>query len=185
MHSYGCSIIQMLKTKCQLRLEDSFRMQVTSLTSLAMLGEFLLGGSTWSMEKVLSVQERNWTAFCLIPMCVAPMGRGQGWNRVWGPLLIWVLRCAAQTVSNPDPGRLRRTWRSTRFEEKWQWKTPFSRQAVCKRGQQQEWSMSNFPCSLTRNITSHSMKNMAFHACSGERWSYTNSHCPTYTFISV
>ena len=26
-----------------------------------------------------------------------------------------------------------------------------------------EWSMSNFPCSLTRNITSHSMKNLAFH----------------------
>ena len=28
----------------------------------------------------------------------------------------------------------------------------------------QEWSISNFPCSLTRNITSHSMKNLAFHS---------------------
>ena len=27
-----------------------------------------------------------------------------------------------------------------------------------------EWSISNFPCSLTRNITSHSMKNLAFHS---------------------
>ena len=30
----------------------------------------------------------------------------------------------------------------------------------------QEWSLSNFPCSLTRNITSHSMKNLTFHAYS-------------------
>ena len=28
----------------------------------------------------------------------------------------------------------------------------------------QEWSMSNFSCSLTRNITSHSMKNLAVHS---------------------
>ena len=28
----------------------------------------------------------------------------------------------------------------------------------------QEWSISNFPCSLTRNITSHIMKNLAFHS---------------------
>ena len=27
---------------------------------------------------------------------------------------------------------------------------------------QKEWLISNFPCSLTRNITSHSMKNLAF-----------------------
>ena len=26
------------------------------------------------------------------------------------------------------------------------------------------WSISDFPCSLTRNITSHSMKNLAFHS---------------------
>ena len=26
-----------------------------------------------------------------------------------------------------------------------------------------KWSISNFPCSLTRNITSHSIKNLAFH----------------------
>ena len=31
-----------------------------------------------------------------------------------------------------------------------------------------EWSISNFPCSLPRNITSHSMKNLAFH--SSLRW---------------
>ena len=28
----------------------------------------------------------------------------------------------------------------------------------------QEWSISNFPCSLTRNIASPSMKNLAFHS---------------------
>ena len=28
----------------------------------------------------------------------------------------------------------------------------------------QEWSISNFSCSQTRNITSHSMKNLAFHS---------------------
>ena len=28
----------------------------------------------------------------------------------------------------------------------------------------QEWTISNFFCSLTRNITSHSMKNLAFHS---------------------
>ena len=28
----------------------------------------------------------------------------------------------------------------------------------------QEWSMSNFLCTLSRNITSHSMKNLAFHS---------------------
>ena len=29
-------------------------------------------------------------------------------------------------------------------------------------GVHHKWSISNFPCSLTRNITSHSMKNLAF-----------------------
>ena len=28
----------------------------------------------------------------------------------------------------------------------------------------QEWSMSNFPCSTTRNIPSHSMENLAFYS---------------------
>ena len=28
----------------------------------------------------------------------------------------------------------------------------------------QGWSISNFPCSLSRNITSHSMENLAFHS---------------------
>ena len=32
----------------------------------------------------------------------------------------------------------------------------------------QEWSISNFPCSPNRNITSHSRKNVAFH--SSLRW---------------
>ena len=36
----------------------------------------------------------------------------------------------------------------------------------------QEWSISNFPCSLTRNITSHSMENLAFHS-SLIRWKMT------------
>ena len=27
-----------------------------------------------------------------------------------------------------------------------------------------EWSMSKFPCSLTRNMTSHSMENLTFHS---------------------
>ena len=36
------------------------------------------------------------------------------------------------------------------------------------RSNSQEWSISNFPCSLTRNITSHSMKNLTFH--SSLRW---------------
>ena len=39
---------------------------------------------------------------------------------------------------------------------------------ACFRGAQpchpEEWSISNFPCSLTRNITSHSMKNMNYHS---------------------
>ena len=32
---------------------------------------------------------------------------------------------------------------------------------------EQQRSISNFPCSLTRNITSHSMKNLAFHSLPG------------------
>ena len=47
----------------------------------------------------------------------------------------------------------------------------------------QEWSISNFPCSLARNITSHSMKNLAFLAYSdGRLLYYTNSDFLTYTF---
>ena len=42
----------------------------------------------------------------------------------------------------------------------------------------QVWSLSNFSCSLTRNITSHSMENVAFHSLL--RWKLiilaTNSH---------
>ena len=34
---------------------------------------------------------------------------------------------------------------------------------LCLPFHSQEWSMSNFPCSLTRNMTPHSMKNLAFH----------------------
>ena len=36
----------------------------------------------------------------------------------------------------------------------------------------QEWSISNFPRSLTRNIPSHSMKNLAFHSLLRLRWLY-------------
>ena len=45
-----------------------------------------------------------------------------------------------------------------------------------------EWSISNFPCSLTRNITSHSLKNLAFH--SFLRWNMivlTDSHLYFWT----
>ena len=36
----------------------------------------------------------------------------------------------------------------------------------------QEWSIPNFPCSLTRNITSHSMENVAFHSLHGRLLHY-------------
>ena len=42
----------------------------------------------------------------------------------------------------------------------------------------QECSISNFPCSLTRNITSHSMKNLAFHSFSDKRWLYYRFSLP-------
>ena len=46
----------------------------------------------------------------------------------------------------------------------------------------QEWSMSNFPCSLTSNITSHTMENSAFHSFTQMQDYYTfNSHYLTYT----
>ena len=49
----------------------------------------------------------------------------------------------------------------------------------------QEWSISKFPCSLTRNITSHSIKNLAFHSLL--RWKMIDTlHCLTtsaYTFL--
>ena len=43
--------------------------------------------------------------------------------------------------------------------------------------------ISNLPCRLSRNITSHSIKNLAFHSVL--RWiDYTtNSHYLTYTFL--
>ena len=41
----------------------------------------------------------------------------------------------------------------------------------------QEWSISYFPCSLTRNITSHSMENFALHRNTQMKDDYTtNSH---------
>ena len=47
-----------------------------------------------------------------------------------------------------------------------------------------EWSISNFPCSLTRNTTSPSMKNLVFHiAYSEERLYYQFS--PPHTYISL
>ena len=48
----------------------------------------------------------------------------------------------------------------------------------------QEWIISNLPCSLNRNITAHSMKNLTFHSLL--RWNMiipTNSHYLTYTFL--
>ena len=47
-----------------------------------------------------------------------------------------------------------------------------------------EWSMSNFPCSLASNITSHSMQSLAFQSLL--RWKMIvlpNSPCITYTFL--
>ena len=42
--------------------------------------------------------------------------------------------------------------------------------------------MSNFPCSpVTRNITSHSMKNLAFHSSKDDFT--TNPHYVTCTFL--
>ena len=47
----------------------------------------------------------------------------------------------------------------------------------------QEWSISNFSCSLTRNITSHSMENLAFYTSQMKDDSTTNSHYLTYTLL--
>ena len=48
----------------------------------------------------------------------------------------------------------------------------------------QKWSMSNFPCSLTRNITSHSMENLAFHSLLRWGWLYYQ-FSPTCLYISL
>ena len=45
----------------------------------------------------------------------------------------------------------------------------------------QEWSISNFPCSLARNITSHSLKNLAFHTLLRLRDNYTIILLPILT----
>ena len=45
-----------------------------------------------------------------------------------------------------------------------------------------EWSTSNFPCSLTRNNTSHSMENLALHTLLWWKM-INNSHYITYTFF--
>ena len=47
----------------------------------------------------------------------------------------------------------------------------------------QEWSMSNFPCSFIKNITSHSMENLIYNSLLRWRYFTTNSHCLTYTFL--
>ena len=48
----------------------------------------------------------------------------------------------------------------------------------------QEWSSSNFSCSLTSHITSHSTKNLAFHSLLRLKDdSCTSSHYLTYTFL--
>ena len=44
--------------------------------------------------------------------------------------------------------------------------------------------MSNFPCSLTRNVTSPSMKNLPFQSLRKKKDEHTsNSHHTTYTFL--
>ena len=45
----------------------------------------------------------------------------------------------------------------------------------------QEWSILNFSCNLTRNITSHSIKNLAFHSFLG--WKVIMLPTLTYTFL--
>ena len=48
----------------------------------------------------------------------------------------------------------------------------------------QEWSSSNFSCSLTSHIISHSMENLAFHSLLRLKDdSCTSSHYLTYTFL--
>ena len=44
-------------------------------------------------------------------------------------------------------------------------------------------TMPNFSCSLTRNITSHSMENLAFHSLKLPDDYTTNFHYITYTFL--
>ena len=68
-----------------------------------------------------------------------------------------------------------------------QWTGYLVRKPECNNFQpfhSQEWSILNFPCNLTRNITSHSRKNLAFH--SSHRWKMIilpNSHCLAHTFL--
>ena len=47
--------------------------------------------------------------------------------------------------------------------------------SVLKPSHPQEWSISNFPCSLSRNITPHSMKNLAFHSFLRLKMNYTTN----------
>ena len=48
-----------------------------------------------------------------------------------------------------------------------------------------EWSISNFSCSLNRNVTSHSLKNLAFHGFTQMKDDYTtNSHYLSYIHFS-
>ena len=49
----------------------------------------------------------------------------------------------------------------------------------------QEWSISNFSCSPTRNITSYSMENLAFHSLlTDERWLHYQLSLP-HLYISL
>ena len=52
-----------------------------------------------------------------------------------------------------------------------------------KKFHSQEWSISNFPYSLTRNITSHSTENLAFQSLLIDYT--TDSHYLTYTFLFI
>ena len=107
-------------------------------------------------------------------------------------LLLWkrpALQCkhAPQACRHPwqplfGPARFCQCWRQAPLQwssqvRMWSFSFPW-------RFTLSEWSISNFPCSLTTNITSHSMKDLAFHSLL--RWKMittTNSHYLTYTFL--
>ena len=52
------------------------------------------------------------------------------------------------------------------------------------RDHQREWSTSNFPCSPTRNITSLSIENLAFHRLRKWRWLFYQFSLP-HLYISL
>ena len=108
----------------------------------------------------------------------------------WSNSFIVVLESLLQQHRDGFP---RDGWVSVFFNDLHLW-TPakqvaMSKCPVCWRLLQhfhsQDWSISNFPCSLNWNITSHSMENLAFHwAYSDLRWLYYQFPLP-YLYISL